>query len=80
MLADVFQNFQNMCLEIYELDPANSLSAAGLAWQAVLKKTKVKLDLLTDIGMLRFYKKNYNEESNKVYFREAAVQYLLKIK
>ena len=68
-----------MCLEIYELDPANSLSAAGLAWQAVLRKTKVKLDLLTDIGMLRFYKKNYNEESDKVYFREVVVQYLLKI-
>ena len=32
--ADIFQNFRNMCLEIYELDPANFLSAPGLAWQA----------------------------------------------
>ena len=39
-----------MCLEIYELDPANSFSAPG--WQAALKKAKVKLDLLTDIDML----------------------------
>ena len=38
-----------MCLEIYELDPAKFLSAPGLAWQAALKKTKVKLHLLTDI-------------------------------
>ena len=52
LLADVFENFRNMCLEIYELDPAKFLSAPGLAWQAALKKTKVKLDLLTDIDML----------------------------
>ena len=41
-----------MCLEIYELDPADFLSASVLAWQATLKKTKVKLDHLTDIDML----------------------------
>ena len=41
-----------MCLEIYELDPATFLSAPRLAWQAALKKTKVNLDLLTDIDML----------------------------
>ena len=40
-----------MCLEVYELDPEKSLSAPGLAWQAVLKKTKVKLDLLTEIDI-----------------------------
>ena len=39
-------------LKIYELDPAKFLSAPGLAWQSALKKTKVKLDLSTDIGML----------------------------
>ena len=37
LLADVFENF-NMCIIIYELDPVNFLSVAGLAWQAVLKK------------------------------------------
>ena len=41
-----------MCLEIYELDPAHFLSASVLAWQATLKKAKVKLDHLTDIDML----------------------------
>ena len=49
LLADVAENFRNMCLEIYELDPAKFLSATGLAWQAALRKTKVKLDLLTYI-------------------------------
>ena len=58
LLADVFENFRNMCLEIYELDPAKLLSAPGLAWQAVLKKTKVKLDLLTDINMLSTVEKD----------------------
>ena len=52
LLADVFENFKNMCLKIYEFDPTHFLSAPGLAWQAALKKTKVKLDLLTDIDML----------------------------
>ena len=38
LLADVFENFRNKCIEIYELDPAHFLSAPGLAWQACLKK------------------------------------------
>ena len=53
MLADVFDNFRNMSLEIYELDLAKFLSAPGLAWQTTLKKNKAKLDhLLTHIDML----------------------------
>ena len=57
LLVDVFENFRNMCLQIYELDPAKFLSAPGLAWQAALKKTKVKLDLLPDIYMLAMVEK-----------------------
>ena len=49
---DVFENFRNKCIEIYELDPANFLSASALAWQASLKETAVKLELLTDVNML----------------------------
>ena len=41
-----------MCLKIYRLDPGKLISAPGLAWQAAFKKTKIKLNLLTDIGML----------------------------
>ena len=40
------------CLEIYGVDPAHFLATVGLAWQAALKKTEVKLDLLTGIDML----------------------------
>ena len=52
LLADVFENFRNMCIKVYELDPAHFLSLPGLAWQACLKKTNVTLELLTDYDML----------------------------
>ena len=51
-LADVFESFRDKCIEIYQLDPAHSLSAPGLAWQTCLKKTGVELELLTDNDML----------------------------
>ena len=52
LLGDISENFRNKYTEIYERDPAYFLSAPGLAWQACLKKRKVKLELLTDIVML----------------------------
>ena len=52
LLADVFENFRNMCIKVYELDPAHFQSLPGLAWQACLKETNVKLELLTDYDML----------------------------
>ena len=57
LLADVFENFRDKCIEIYGLDPAHFLSAPGLAWQACLKKTKVELELLTNIDMLLMVEK-----------------------
>ena len=52
LLVDVFENFRNMCINIYELDPSKFLSAPGFAWQADLENNKVKLDFLTDIALL----------------------------
>ena len=40
-LADVFENFRNMCIKVYELDPAHFLSLPRLAWQACLKKKQM---------------------------------------
>ena len=57
LLSDVFENFRNMCIKVYELDPAHFLSAPGLARQACLKKTEVKLELLTDVDMLLMIEK-----------------------
>ena len=57
LLADVFENFRNIFIKIYELDPLKFFSALRLAWQAALKKTKTKLHLLTEIDMLLFVEK-----------------------
>ena len=52
LLADVFDNFRDMCIKEDELDTAHFLSLPGLAWQACLKKTNIELELLTDYDML----------------------------
>ena len=59
LVADVFENFRNMCINIYALDPAKFISVPGLAWQAALKKTKITNNwyLLTDIDMLLMVEK-----------------------
>ena len=58
LLADVFENLRNMRLKVYKLNRAKFLSAPGLAWQVALKKTIVKLDVLTDINMLLMLEKS----------------------
>ena len=57
LLADVYENFRNKCIKIYELVPANVSSVPGLAKQACLKKTGIKLELLTDVNMLLMVEK-----------------------
>ena len=57
LLADVFENFRDMCIKEYELDPAHFVSLPGLAWQACLKKTNIELELLTDYDMLLMVEK-----------------------
>ena len=57
LLADVFENVRDKCIEIDKLDPAQFLSAAGSSWKACLKKTKVELELLTDNDMLLMFEK-----------------------
>ena len=52
LLTDVYANFRNTCLKVYELDPDHFLSLPRLAWQACLKKTSLKLELLADYDML----------------------------
>ena len=54
----MLENFRNKCAELYELDPANFLSASGLAWQASLKKAEVELELLTNADMLLMVEKS----------------------
>ena len=57
LLADVFENFRSMCLNQYKLDPAHYYTSPGLSWDALLKKSKVRLRLLTDYDMYLFVEK-----------------------
>ena len=54
LLADVFESFRNSTLENYGLDPAHFYTAPGLSWEAALKQTKIRLELITDIDMYMF--------------------------
>ena len=54
LLADVFQTFRKTCMDAYKLDPLHYYTAPGLSWDALLKHTKIDLELLTDIDMHLF--------------------------
>ena len=90
LLADVFENFRNKCIELYELDPAHFLFAPGLAWEAYLKKTK--LEFSTNVDMLLMVERGIrrgichaihrNAKANNQYMKyydknkESSIQYL----
>ena len=78
MLADAFEHFQDMCLEIYYLHSAKFLSAPGLAWRAALKKSKEKLDLLVDIDVSLMVERGIRGEiCHSVYwYSEANTKYM----
>ena len=55
LLANVFEAFRDTCLEHYSLDPVHFYTSPGLAWEACLRKTRVRLELLTDPNMLLMF-------------------------
>ena len=57
LLADVFENFRDTSINIDKLDPAYYLSAPGLSWHSCMKRTRIKLELLTDENMLLLFEK-----------------------
>ena len=54
LLADVFENFRELCLQHYGFDPTHNYTPPDLSWQAALKMTDMELDLLTDIDQHLF--------------------------
>lgn len=54
LLSDVFENFRDLCIKTYELDPAHYVTSPGLAWDALLKTSQTELQLITDIEQLQF--------------------------
>ena len=87
LLADVFENFRKTCLEYYKLD----FTSPGLSWDALLKMTDIKLELMTDIDMFQFIEKGlrggisyianrYGEANNKYmkeYNKKAPSKYIM---
>ena len=57
LLADVFENFRKTCLQYYKLDLCHYFTSPGLSWDAMLKMTDIKLELITDIDMYQFIEK-----------------------
>ena len=57
LLADVFETFRKACLKYYKLDPCHYFTSPGLSWDAMLKMTDIKLELITDIDKFLFIEK-----------------------
>ena len=57
LLADAFENFRKTCLQYYKLDPCYYFTSPGLSWDAMLKMTDIKLELMVDIDMFQFIEK-----------------------
>ena len=57
LLADAFEKFSKNSLKNYGLSPSHCLSALGLSWDAMLKMTKIKIELVSDPDMYIFFEK-----------------------
>lgn len=57
LLACVFENFRDMSMNFFQLDPAYFYSAPGLAFEAALLKTRVTLEKIRDHEIYLFLEK-----------------------
>ena len=73
LLADIFEQFRAVCLKNYELDPAHYYTVPGLAWDAALKFTQIKLDTLYDVEMHQFLEKGMRGGISMISTRYAKV-------
>ena len=71
LLADIFQNFREINLTNSGLDPAHYVSSPGLSWDAMLKMTNVKLDLISDVDTQNFIEKGMRGGISTITHRHA---------
>lgn len=73
LLSDVFENFRNVAMKHYNLDPANNnyITLPSFAWDAMLKMTKIELEQLTDINMYQFCEKGLRGGTSMISHRYA---------
>ena len=71
LLADVFENFRRTAMATYGLDPAHYYTLPGYSWEALLKFTRVSLELLTDSNMYLFIEKGLRGGISMVSHRHA---------
>ena len=91
LLTNVFENFRKTCMQYYKLDPCHYFMSPGLSWDAMLKMTNIKLELMTDIDMFQFIEKgmrggvsyianrygNANNKYMKEYNEKAPSKYIM---
>ena len=91
LLTDVFENFRKTCMQYYKLDPCHYFTSPGLSWDAMLKMTNIKLELMTDVDMFLFIEKgmrggvsyianrygNANNKYMKEYDEKAPSKYIM---
>ena len=91
LLTDVFENFRKTCMQYYKLDACHYFTSPGLSWDAMLKMTNIKLELMTDIDMFQFIEKgmrggvsyianrygNANNKYMKEYDEKAPSKYIM---
>ena len=71
LLTDVFENFRDLCLEYDGLDPAHYFTLPNFAWDAMLLKTGVEIDPLTDKDMYEMSEKGLRGGMCQVSHKEA---------
>jgi hypothetical protein len=80
-LCDVFESFRNLSLKTYGLDPLYYYGAPGLAWDAMMKYSKVTLELLTDQDMYMFFERGIrggiSVQSHRYYKAEPGKSHIL---
>ena len=91
LLTDIFESFRKTCFQYYKLDPCHYFTSPGLSWDAMLKMTNIKLELMVDIDMFQFIEKGmragvsyianrYGKANNKYmegYDKEAPSRYIM---